>query len=158
MPRRTLHFEDLGQVAQEVERLRRDGYARAGNWGLAQVSEHLALALEAMMAGFPRPFPWWVRRLAGPAVRVWVFATGRFPAGLPMPAGVAPPDAPDEDAAVRHWREALERFTRFDGPLARHPAFGRLSRRQWEHLNLIHCAHHLGFLLPRDGERAAAAP
>jgi hypothetical protein len=158
MRRRALQFEDLGQVTQEVERLRRDGYARAGRWDLGQVCEHLALALEAMMAGFPRRFPWWVRWLGGPVVRAWVFATGRFPAGLPMPAGVAPADAPDEDAAVRHWREALERFTRFDGPLAPHPAFGRLSRRQWERLTLIHSAHHLSFLLPRDGERAATAP
>jgi hypothetical protein len=156
MRRRTLRFEGLGQVTQEVERLRRDGYERAGRWGLAQVCEHLALALEATMAGFPRPFPWWVRWLAGPAVRAWVFATGRFPAGLPQPAGVAPADDADAGAAVRHWREALDRFTRFDGPLAPHPAFGRLSRRQWERLTLIHCAHHLSFLLPRDGERAAA--
>jgi hypothetical protein len=158
MQRRTLRLEDLGQVAQEVERLRRDGYARAGNWGLAQVCEHLALALGAMMAGFPRRFPRWVRWVGGPVVRVWVFATGRFPAGLPMPTGTAPPAAPDEDAAVRHLREALERFARFDGPLAPHPAFGRLSRRQWERLNLIHCAHHLGFLLPREREGAAASP
>jgi hypothetical protein len=158
MQRRTLQFENLGQVAQEVERLRRDGYARAGNWGLAQVCEHLALALEATMAGFPRPFPWWVRRLVGPGLRAWVLGTGRLPAGLPVPAGVAPPAAPEEGAAVRHLREALERFARFDGPLAPHPAFGRLSRRQWERLNLIHCAHHLSFLLPREKGTGPAAP
>ncbi len=158
MPRRALRFEDLGQVAEEVKRLRRGGYVRAGKWGLAQVCEHLALALEAMMTGFPRPFPWWVRWLGGPVVRAWVFATGRFPAGLPTPAGVAPAADVDEGAAIHHLLEALERFTRFDGPLAPHPAFGRLSRRQWERLHLIHCAHHLSFLLPQDGGKAATAP
>ena len=147
--RRTLRFTDLGQVAREVERLRRDGYTPAGRWGLAQVCEHLTLALGAMTGGFPRPFPWWVRWLGGPLVRVWVFATSRFPPGLPMPAGVAPPAELDEGEAVGRLRKALERFARFDGPLAPHPAFGRLSRRQWERLNLIHCAHHLSFLLPR---------
>lgn len=132
-----------------MERLRRDGYTPAGQWGLAQVCEHLTLALGAMTGGFPRPFPWWVRWLGGPPVRAWVFATGRFPAGLPMPAGVAPPAGLDEGEAVGRLHEALGWFARFAGPLAPHPAFGRLSRRQWERLNLIHCAHHLSFLRPR---------
>jgi hypothetical protein len=154
MAPRALRFENLAQVAVEVERLRRRGYARAGQWGLAQVCEHLALALEATMTGFPRPFPWWVRRLLGPPLGVCILLTGRFPAGLPMPAGVAPPAGVAEEEALRHLRQALEQFQRFGGSLAPHPAFGRLSRRQWERLSLLHCAHHLSFLLPRDAVAA----
>ena len=42
------------------------------------------------------------------------------------------------------------------GPLHPSPMFGSLDREQLYRLQLIHCAHHLGFLLPRAEMQAAS--
>ena len=46
------------------------------------------------------------------------------------------------DAAVRQADDLA-------GETVDHPAFGRMSVRDWQQLNLIHASRHLSFLIPR---------
>jgi hypothetical protein len=55
----------------------------------------------------------------------------------------------DEAAAVERFKQAIERLRAHPGELHPSPFFGYLTPQQWRDLHLIHCAHHLGFLLPK---------
>lgn len=60
---------------------------------------------------------------------------------LPIPEG-------DEAAAADRLKQLVDRFQSSTGELRPSPFFGALTRQQSNDLHLIHCAHHLSFLLP----------
>ncbi len=63
------------------------------------------------------------------------------------PKQVMPPgDA--EGLEIDRFLETLERFRKFKGPYAPHRLFGEMSVEDYARLHLIHCSHHLGFLVP----------
>ncbi|HZT79571.1 MAG TPA: DUF1569 domain-containing protein [Gemmataceae bacterium] len=150
MTRRALDFRDFGAVAAEVERLRRTGYDQAGNWNLAQVCDHLAAAMRGSVEGFPFPGPWFFRTLIGPFARRVFFRRRRMPAGIQIPERFRPAADVDEAAAVRAFHAALALVRDWPGEFVPHPILGRFTPAQWRQFHLIHAAHHLSFLVPRD--------
>jgi hypothetical protein len=50
---------------------------------------------------------------------------------------------------VARLKETIERLRTHQGELHASPFFGYLTPDQWRRLHLIHCAHHLGFLVPK---------
>jgi hypothetical protein len=160
MQRRQLDFHDFDAVAAEVERLRRYGYARAGNWDLRQVCEHLTATMRMSLEGFSfQGPPWPLRVLIAPLLRWRFFKTRRMPAGYKGPEPLMPNPAGDENAAVRTFNEMLARVRDPGASFHPSPFLGKLTAEQWRQLHLIHAAHHLGFLVPRDsqqGEKPAA--
>jgi hypothetical protein len=148
--RRTLDFFDFDAVLADVERLRRDGYRRAGTWDLPQACDHLTRFMRGSLEGFgfqfPLPF-----RLAGR----WLFLgrtlrTRRIPTGVKGPAPLMPPADVGGDAAVRAFAETVARVRDHRGDFHPSPLFGRLTPEQWRQIHLIHAAHHLSFLVPND--------
>lgn len=154
--RRPLTFDDFDAVVRDVETLQANGFERAGRWDLAQVCEHLNDWLRYPIDGYPRPaLP---IRLAIGILRPLVItkalrqilANGTMPAGrMTLPETVHPPGC-DEDRAVTKFRDTIQRFQAFDGPFQTSPMFGTLGRDQMIQLQLIHCAHHLSFLIPKE--------
>ena len=49
--------------------------------------------------------------------------------------------------ALGHLKESVERFNT-QGPLPKHPVFGKLTKEQTTQLNCKHCAMHLSFVHP----------
>ena len=49
--------------------------------------------------------------------------------------------------ALGHLKESVERFNT-QGPLPKHPVFGKLTKEQTTQLNCKHCAMHLSFAHP----------
>jgi hypothetical protein len=152
--RRTLAFRDLDEVIHDVEALHSGGYTRAGAWDLAQVCGHLADWMRFPLDGFPRP-PLPIRAVlaalratADPRMRRRVLATGTMPRGAPTLRETIPPLGGDEAAAVDRLRQIIARFQGHTGPLYPSPIFGEMDCPTWTRLQLIHCAHHLGFLVP----------
>lgn len=145
--RRYLNFGDIDQVIAEIRRLRK-GYVKAGNWSLPQICWHLDAAIQARMQPGPFPPNTPEQDARRPAFEQ-VLATGRLPEGIVAPEPMVPP--PDcGDAAIDACLQRLEQFKRFAGPIAPHRIFGHLKDDEARRLNLIHCAHHLGFLVPAD--------
>lgn len=152
--RRTLRFDDLDDVVHEVESLRASGYDRAGNWDLAQTCAHLADWMRFPLDGFPRPpapiraVLWALRQTVGQKKLRQYLDTAAMPAGKPsMPETVAAAGG-DETAAVERLRQTVARFKSHAGPLHPSPLFGPLDKETATRLQLVHCAHHLGFLIP----------
>lgn len=148
--RRPLQFEDFDAITADVERLLA-GHETVGAWTLGQICDHLATVTRALVdrPATPRPDP--ALRLPEDQKRE-IFATGRLPEGLPMPATLATPDAVPADEGAARLRAALEYYRASPtGPVAEHRLFGPLGKAEWDRLVRIHSAHHLSFAVPAAG-------
>jgi hypothetical protein len=154
--RRELTFNDLDEVVRDAEQLLARGYDRAGHWDLAQVCDHVGNWMRYAMDGFPRaPLPirgllWALRKTIGKRKLADFLATGKMPAGKPTLRQSVPPPGGDPAAAVARLRATVARMTAHAGPLKPSPLFGDVTRDEWVRLNLVHAAHHLSFLVPRQ--------
>lgn len=155
LQRRSLAFDHLDDAVRDAEMLLERGYDRAGNWTLSQCCSHLSDWLRFAVVGMPRqPAPvrailWVMRHAFGKRTLARWLSSGSMPAGkLTLPETVA--KSPGDDAeGVAAFREAVERFKSHSGPLHPSPLFGVLDHETATKLQLIHCAHHLSFLLPQ---------
>jgi hypothetical protein len=162
--RRALNFRDLDEVVEDARRLHRHGYEKAGAWDLAQVSGHLADWMRFPLDGFPRP-PLPIRLMLG-ALRATVgrrtlreiLATRSMPGRRPTMPESVPAAGGDEAGAIERFGQVVERFKAHSGPFHPSPLFGVLNREQATQLQLIHCAHHLSFLVPRPPQSAPDRP
>jgi hypothetical protein len=153
--RRSVGFNDLDEVVRDAESLLAKGYDKAGQWDLAQVCNHLAEWLRFPVEGFPRaPAPiramlWMMRKTIGRKKLLGYITTKCFPAGKPtMPQTVFEPggDATEAVAKVRKSVEALKAYT---GEIVPSPLFGAMTKDEAVQMQLVHCAHHLSFLVPK---------
>jgi hypothetical protein len=152
--RRPLKFERLFDVVADAESLHARGHDKAGQWDLAQVCNHLAEWMRYPIDGFPpAPFPvrvilWTMRKTAGKRMLRSILENGFKPGGPTVPASVSASGG-DESAAVAKLRDAVARFENHSGPLHPSPLFGDLDKATATKLQLVHCAHHLSFLVPK---------
>lgn len=52
--------------------------------------------------------------------------------------------------------DVIARFAAFAGPLPAHPRLGTMTRDEWIRFHRLHCAHHLGFVVPDRDPTASA--
>lgn len=152
--RRDLVLRSLDDMIRDVETLLTAGYDKVGKWDLGQVCGHIAKWLSYPIDGFPKPgcflgsVLWLIRITVGKRIKKKILATGRFRDGGPtMPDSLVGAGA-DEVAAVAKLKETVERFKRHTGAIHPSPLFGKMNREELTRLHLIHCAHHLSFLIP----------
>ena len=153
MTRRPLDFRSFDEVAADVAKLAATPHDRCGNWDLARTCDHLALAIEAVVEDKPVPVSIPIKvvaRVIGPVMLRRVLKTRKLPSGVKGPPSIMPAEAPDLQASVARLNKALEAAKTFPGLQRRHPLFGPMTLEQWRDATLIHCAHHLSMLVPRD--------
>jgi Protein of unknown function (DUF1569) len=142
--RRRLKFASAQDVAAEVRRLRR-GYERAGNWTLEQICWHLNKALSYSMQSNPNAAA--QRGLIRRLQLKFILRTGMIPIRTKAPQRIAPPQQIPE-AVVDEFLLTLAALQRFEGPFSPHPIFGQIRVEEFVRFHMIHCGHHLGYLLP----------
>ena len=145
--RRTgLAFADEDAVIADIRALRA-GYAKGGSWSLGQICWHLDAATKARMQ--PGPFAAETSEQTARRATVvpQVLASGQLPTGINAPEQMTPP-ADAGDAAIDSCIATLSRFKTFPGPIAPHRLFGHIPDPDARRLSLIHCAHHLSYLVP----------
>ena len=145
--RRPLIFSALDQVMPEIDRLLQ-GHTTVGRWSLAQICNHLELAIRLPMDGVPVKSTWLVRRTVGPIFRRLSFRLAWIPEAVRVPEIYIPPPNLDQKHESDALGSTIERFCAFAGPLDEHPLLGRMTRPQWEQFHCLHCAHHLSFAIP----------
>lgn len=156
--RRALEFRDWPAVLVDLDTLHRDGYQKVGRWDLSQACAHLADWMAYTIDGFPKPpLPMrllleTIKRLAGPTMLRRALATRSMPSGAPTTPETVHAPGGDEDEAVNRLCATIARFQAHPGPFHPSPIFGGLDRETWARLQLIHCAHHLSFLIPATGD------
>jgi hypothetical protein len=153
--RRQLRFEDLDEVVRDVEQLQTKGYTKAGNWDLAQVCDHLTDWMRYPVDGYPRSgciigtVLWLIKLTKGKKIVRSILSSGTMRAGgHTMPDTVHAPGG-EESQAVERLRQTAQRFKAHGGDFRPSPLFGFLTRDEATKLQLIHCAHHLSFLIPK---------
>jgi hypothetical protein len=148
MERRRLAFTDFAEVNAELERLRDRGYQQAGKWDLAQTCDHLSYFIKDSLDGATYRVPWLLHVLFGRIALRRILSAQRMKTGVPTPQKPLPAPGGDASAAVARLQRLIERLNAHQGDLHPSPFFGYLTPAQWRQLHLIHCAHHLGFLVP----------
>jgi hypothetical protein len=93
---------------------------------------------------------WALRKTIGRGMYEKYMATG-MPAGKPTMPDSVPPPGGDPAAAVARLRDAAARFKAHAGEIVPSPLFGPLTKEEATRLQLVHAAHHLSFLVPRNG-------
>lgn len=146
--RRTLHFESIDDVMPEVERLHAR-HTTAGAWSLGQICCHLATTIRRVV-DLPASTPRDPALELGEDAKREVLASGRIPSRMVAPPALQPPDEVNEDEEVERLRSAIAYYKASPGPVAPHRFFGPLSKAEWDRLQLIHMAHHLSFVIPRE--------
>ena len=143
--REDLSFASIDDVIVDVQHLRK-GCAKAGGWNLPAMCWHLEAATRLRMA--PGPFPPNTPEQDSRAARLKdILATGKLPSGIEAPAPALPP-ANVDDSAIDALIATLKKWDAYTGPIAPHRLFGHMPEADIRKLNLIHCAHHLSYLVP----------
>jgi hypothetical protein len=142
--REGLSFATSDDVVADINRLRR-GYAKCGSWSLPAMCYHLESTLKARMTPGPFPPNTPEQDAARPKFQQ-VLASGKLPK-IDAPAPFLPSANVDE-SAIDAFIATLKRFDAYGQPFAPHRIFGNLSPEEIRRLNLIHCAHHLSYLVP----------
>ncbi len=161
--RRELKFNSLDEALAEARRLLESGYTMLGKWDLGQVCGHCADWLRFPADGYPRAvFPisallWLMKSTLGASMRRKILREERFAAGKPtMPQTVKLRGALNDAAGVAVLEAAAARFQQHSGPWHASPLFGEMTRDEHLRLQLIHLAHHLGFLIPHNQRGATS--
>lgn len=153
--RRELKFAELDDIVRDADRLLAAGYERVGAWDLGQVCGHVTEWMTYPIDGFPKaPLP--IRLM----LRIARATLGRkmfekvvrdgMSAGRPTMPQSVPSSGGDAAAAVAALRAAVGRWKAHTGGVHPSPLFGRMTKDEATKLQLVHAAHHLSFLVPRD--------
>ncbi len=150
--RRTLHFETLEELLEEVDRVveaDKAGQIRPlGAWTPGQILGHVAAWIEYGYAGYPmKPVPWLVRFFLRRQLKKYM--KEGMPAGVRIPRvpeGTYGMEAMPTEEAAERLRLALGRLQRREPAAFDSPAFGPLSDDDRIRLNLMHAELHLSFL------------
>lgn len=149
MTSRDLSFASFDEVRSELDRLRRTGYDRAGEWDLAQICDHLHFFMSGTLDGHRFKVPWLLKALLGRIVLKRILRQRRMKPGVFTPQKPLPSPGGDEAAAVSNFKNTINRFESYRGEYVDSPFFGHLTPDQWRELHLIHAAHHLAHLIPK---------
>lgn len=153
--RRTLTFQSLDEIVSEIERLQTGGYDRAGAWNLGQICGHLNHWMKFPMDGFPKPplvirLMLWMMKVTVAKKQLKRILESGFKPGIPtMPETVPPAEPANDEAQVAEFKATIDRFQNHSGPIHPSPLFGEMDYVTARQIQLAHCAHHLGFLVPK---------
>lgn len=148
-PARQLSFKNWDEVIAEAERLHKGGYTKTGQWDLAQILNHCNFFMVGPMDGHQFKCPWIFKILFGRMVLNRILNQKKMKPGVFTPQKPLPAPGGDEASAVAQFRKTAERFKNHKGPWIDSPFFGNLTPEQWHEQQQIHCAHHLGYLVPK---------
>ena len=147
--RRRLRFTELDQVLAEARSLATQSTEHLGNWNLAQVCQHLGIAMQQCVHG-TRPFqvPFKLR-FFGRLVRRKLLRDG-LPSGFRLPpdgAKVLVPALVTSDEGLATLERGLATLRESRRRVA-HPVFGAMNVAQWDQFHLRHAEMHLSFIVP----------
>ncbi|MCA9051221.1 MAG: DUF1569 domain-containing protein [Planctomycetaceae bacterium] len=148
---RELAFSSLDEVVAEAERLASGEVRTTGNHSFGQILEHLARTHDITTGKVTGPAPPWYMRLLIPLMKPMIFKDRPVKPGFQLPPQAEQYFWPDREFdvtdALAHLKESVE-YYKANGPLAKHPMFGRVTEQQNLNLNCRHAALHLGFVHP----------
>lgn len=152
----------LRWIPDQARRLATVQAIRGESWSLAEVCDHLALALESTVTGHGDEGPprrWkdltWFERAKRWCIKQFMLATGWFPRGVPAPASVVPSSSVLIEDALSRLEDAAAAFDRkCSSPRSTwgyHSLLGKMSGIAWRRFHTIHATHHFSFFKAEYG-------
>lgn len=149
--RRELSFSDFDAVLEEVDRLASGEVRTVGNHTFGEILNHLAISHDVSAGRLQAPPPPLFVRLLMPLIRRTVIHSKPLKPGFKLPASGEsffwPAGEFETSSSVARFKESVEYF-RTNGPLEKHPFFGKLTSAECNQLQCRHAALHLGFVHP----------
>jgi hypothetical protein len=137
--------QSLDDSLRWLDRLEKaPGVKAIGAWPLGAVLEHLAQSIEMSMDGYPQLRSTLFQNTAGNAAFTFFRMRGRMSHGLAEPIPGAPALSARADwapGAIR-LRQAIGRFTAYNGALQPHFAYGPLTKSEFALAHNLHIANH----------------
>jgi hypothetical protein len=150
--RREVGYQSFDEFLADAEQLAERPVRQLGNWTLAQIFDHLARSMNVSVDGTHERFPW-AQRIALRLLRKRIITHPLKP-GYNVPENVAVLLRPETTPGLREslWklRSAAIRF-QAASKFPPHPAFGMLTRDEYQSLALRHAELHLSFIEPDEG-------
>jgi hypothetical protein len=144
--RRTVRYGSYDDLLADAEQLAAQPVQTIGNWSQAQIYKHLEMSVHSSIDGpgfaLPAPVRWLMSLLMKRR-----FLTRAIPAGFQAPQRFVPSDQTGLVEALSELRQAIERV-KSEKQRGLHPAFGRMTREEWDLFNLRHAELHMSFLAP----------
>lgn len=143
-------------IADHGRQLAEAGVVRGRAWTLAELCEHLALAMELTIEGPGADAPprsWrtlsWFERAKRCCIKNIMLATGWFPQGITAPGTVTPQGTMPLPEALNRLAVATAEFDRKcaapNATWGYHSILGRMSARAWHRFHTVHARHHFRF-------------
>jgi hypothetical protein len=148
--RRTVRYSAPADVLADVDRLRRGGYRKVGQWTLPQACHHLATVISGNLTPPPNDDPPTPEQLAMKA-KFFGMVQGGMPEGIPSGA-TTPPQACD-DTSIDALAAAFAALDAYPHARLMVGRCGPVPTDEVRQLHLHHCAHHLSFLEPTTVRR-----
>jgi Protein of unknown function (DUF1569) len=147
--RRTLRFETLDEIYADASQLADTRNLRQlGNWSLGQATSHLARSMKMSLEGADRMAPIWLRLFLKPFKR-YVLTKGLRP-GFSLRGHEAEMLVPGSGLSTEEGLAALSTYIerlKTEPQRFPHPAFGAMTREQWDQLHKRHAELHLSFFV-----------
>jgi hypothetical protein len=144
--RRSISYQSFQEIMPDVDRLL-NGHTTVGRWSMAQICRHVATVMRRVV-DLPASTPHDPSQLVSDEQKRQVFESNMIPESLPGPPELMPPERLDVHQEVEGLRHAIAHYTASPGPVIKHRLFGKLSKDEWDRLQLMHAAHHLSFVVP----------
>jgi hypothetical protein len=148
--RRELHFTKFDDIEADATRLSTRPVRQLGNWSVGQATAHLARTMKMSLDGDPARAPFPVRLFCR-LIKKRILSKGmRAGFKLPKPAAdkyIAGPEISAEQG-LTELRTSIARL-KTEPHRKPHPAFGALTREEWDQLHLRHAELHLSFFVPQ---------
>lgn len=146
--RRKLDYGSYEEMLADADRLASGPVKALGNWSAGQIFRHLANVYNGSIDGFPFTFPWYLRLMAGLFKKKLI--NGSMPPGFKLPGDASEKMVP-ESASTAEGLAALHAAVarlHAEPHRAKHPAFGDISKEEWDRVHLKHASLHMSFLVP----------
>jgi hypothetical protein len=137
--------QSLDDSLRWLDRLQKAPAVKAiGAWPLGAVLEHLAQSIEMSMDGFPQLRSAFFQNTAGNAAFTFFRMRGRMSHGLaePIPGAPALSARADWAPGALRLRQAIARFSAYNGALQPHFAYGPLTKAEFALAHNLHIANH----------------
>ena len=149
--RRDLSFQSLDAVVAEAERLASTEVRTSGKHSYGQILNHLALSQDVSTGRAVAPPPSFFMKLMMPLMRRMVINSKPLKPGIKLPKNAETFFWPDQEfdvvASLEYLKESVS-YYESNGPLAKHPFFGKMTKAENLQLNCRHAALHLSFVHP----------
>lgn len=144
--RRSVRYESYEELLADGRRMATIDTKTLGNWSLGQILKHLAQSLNTSIDGtgfsLPAPVRWIMTALMKKK-----FLTKPIPPGFKAPGAFVPPVTTPIEEGMNMLERAIQRQGE-EKTRAPHPAFGKITAKEWTDFNLRHAEMHMSFVVP----------